>query len=201
MSAPAFVPHEAPAPSRTVPGAVEALQAHLLSLSHLISAIGEDAYRATPSRSSGSVGEHVRHCLDHARALVSVAAHGDLSYDSRLRGTRTETDPVLAADEIGSLCLDLQDLDTASLDRPIRLRTTTHEDGSVTRVKTTCGREVAFVLQHTIHHCAIIAILLDSMGVDVPTRFGYAPSTPSTGRELSPRELGRSLAKARPHAQ
>jgi hypothetical protein len=30
-----------------------------------------------------------------------------------------------------------------------------------------------------VHHCAVLSILLERIGVDVPARFGYAPSTPA----------------------
>jgi uncharacterized damage-inducible protein DinB len=46
-------------------------------------------------------------------------------------------------------------------------------------VRSSVGRELAFVVSHTIHHCAVIALLLRDLGVAVPPRFGYAPSTPS----------------------
>jgi hypothetical protein len=39
------------------------------------------------------------------------------------------------------------------------------------------GRELAFVLSHTVHHNALIAIMAQTLGVPVPARFGYAPST------------------------
>jgi uncharacterized damage-inducible protein DinB len=37
---------------------------------------------------------------------------------------------------------------------------------------------VAFVVSHTIHHLAVIALLLRDLAVEVPPRFGYAPTTP-----------------------
>jgi hypothetical protein len=42
----------------------------------------------------------------------------------------------------------------------------------------TLGRELAFVASHTIHHQALIAMLLGVQDVDAPDRLGYAPSTP-----------------------
>ena len=39
---------------------------------------------------------------------------------------------------------------------------------------------MVFVLQHTIHHQALVALLLAARGVAVPHTFGYAPSTPRT---------------------
>jgi hypothetical protein len=44
-------------------------------------------------------------------------------------------------------------------------------------VETTVGREFAFVLSHTVHHNALIAVIAKLLGVQVPERFGYAPST------------------------
>ena len=49
--------------------------------------------------------------------------------------------------------------------------------GEPTRVDTTLGRELAFVISHTIHHNALIAILVKLLGHSVPATFGYAPST------------------------
>jgi uncharacterized damage-inducible protein DinB len=40
------------------------------------------------------------------------------------------------------------------------------------------GRELAFVLNHTVHHQALLAVLLAVQGRRVPVGFGYAPSTP-----------------------
>jgi uncharacterized damage-inducible protein DinB len=42
----------------------------------------------------------------------------------------------------------------------------------------TRARELAFVVSHTIHHQAIIALLMSFQGLAVPAQFGYAPSTP-----------------------
>jgi uncharacterized damage-inducible protein DinB len=42
----------------------------------------------------------------------------------------------------------------------------------------TLARELAFVLNHTIHHQAMIGLLASLHGCDVPDGFGYAPSTP-----------------------
>jgi len=47
-------------------------------------------------------------------------------------------------------------------------------------VKAIVARELAFVMNHTIHHQAIIALLLEFQGREpLDDRFGYAPSTPS----------------------
>ena len=155
-----------------------ALREHLEGLRDLLVRIPADSYRVTPAKVSGSVGAHVRHCLDHATALLSYSAGGELTYDSRLRGTDVEMDVRAAIGEIKRLHLALSDLDPSCLDQPIVLRSIMQREGGSVFVKTTLGRELAFVTQHTIHHCAIIGLLLEQVGVSVPRLFGYAPSTP-----------------------
>jgi uncharacterized damage-inducible protein DinB len=171
-----------PAPWRTKPALVDALQAQLHSLARLVESLGEHTYRAAPRASSGSAGEHVRHCLDHARALIGGMAARQMSYDSRLRGTAVETDPRAAGEEIDRLCAALDRLNTDDMRTSLILETQTHHGAPPTRVETTIGRELAFVAQHTIHHCATLAVLLEGMGIAVPERFGYAPSTPDSPR-------------------
>ena len=39
----------------------------------------------------------------------------------------------------------------------------------------TLGRELAYVNSHTIHHQALIAVLLELAGVPVPDHLGLAP--------------------------
>jgi uncharacterized damage-inducible protein DinB len=73
----------------------------------------------------------------------------------------------------------VEDLDDVPFDRPVRLHLVTDANRTGTEVVTTVGREVAYVVQHTIHHCALIAVLLERAGLTPPPRFGYAPSTPS----------------------
>jgi uncharacterized damage-inducible protein DinB len=163
------------------PSIVAALRAELRSLRAVVAAVPEDAYRATPRRSSGSIGEQVRHSLDHVRALVESADRSSLSYDRRARGTRIETHPHAAADEIVALLVGLQALDDGPLDRTLWLRMIPSRGESAVDVRTTMEREVAFVVQHLIHHAAIIALLFEDLGCPVPPHFGLAPSTPSRG--------------------
>ena len=164
---------------------LNALEDQMRSLRDLVEALPEHTFRSTPSDSSGSVGEHVRHCLDHVRALTSSADTSEISYDSRLRGTAVETDPVAARDEIDRQIAALNGLNDAVLSRTLILRTLMRSGSSPVCVCTTIEREAVFVVQHTIHHCATMAVLLERMRISVPQGFGYAPSTPLP--QLSPR--------------
>ena len=156
----------------------DALRDQLLSLRELIETVPEHTFRASPGQSSGSVGEHVRHCLDHVRSLTTALKEDEISYDSRLRGTAVETSPVAAIAEINRLLEAAYDVDEAARARTLMLRTLVSRGTPPVRVRTTVEREAIFVVQHTIHHCATMAVLLERMRVVVPHDFGYAPSTP-----------------------
>lgn len=73
--------------------AIEALRGHLGGLRAVVAALPPAQYTAVPSALSGSVGAHVRHCVDDARAILQYRPGGDVSYDARLRGTSIEHDP------------------------------------------------------------------------------------------------------------
>ena len=70
---------------------------------------------------SGSIGEHVRHCLDHVSALLAADPSRTLSYDRRQRGTTVETDPGEALRQILQLKSALDAWSTRSLDEPLRV--------------------------------------------------------------------------------
>ena len=159
-------------------GALSALAALLGQLRDVIVLLPVHCYRAQPApRVSGSIGAHVRHTLDHVSALLATIEGEELSYEHRKRGTRAESDSFAALIAIERLLARIEALENVSLDRPIAFATVFDATWPATWVRTTLAREVAFVIQHTIHHCAIIAVLLDAQGVAVPYGFGVAPST------------------------
>jgi uncharacterized damage-inducible protein DinB len=128
---------------------------------------------------SGSIGSHVRHCLDHVEALERALVRGVCCYDDRVRGTAMEDDPAIACARLKACQLRLTNLDPELLLTPLTLSAVIDANGTSVRALTTVAREIAFVISHTIHHAAIIAVLLDDMGHDRPPRFGMAPTTPA----------------------
>jgi uncharacterized damage-inducible protein DinB len=155
-----------------------ALASLLDQLRDVITLMPISMYLARPAaRVSGSVGEHVRHCLDHVAALTVCLEGDELCYDRRKRGTTVEIDPTSALNEIERLLFRLDRLTGTSLDRPITLAAQLQHDAPTVTMRSTVARELAFVIQHTIHHCALIAVLLEWQGWHVPYGFGLAPST------------------------
>ena len=150
----------------------------LEQLRELISIMPNAMYIAQPAaRVSGSIGEHVRHSLDHVSAFAAALAGEELSYDHRLRGTTLEVDPRTAVNEIDRLFVRLERVPPTSLDRQVTLSSLVAVGRPPLTMRTTIARELAFVVQHTIHHCALIAVLVEWQGGRVPHGFGVAPST------------------------
>lgn len=169
----------ATAPAATASEGVTVLRHLLDQLVTLLLTIDRDVYVARPAPSvSGSVGEHVRHALDHVSALLGAGSATELSYDHRERGGQVEGSPSAAIGEALRLQAALARLDGAG-DAPIQVATRLTPAGDTVLSWSTHARELAFVISHTIHHCALMAVLLAVQGTPVPHRFGYAPSTPS----------------------
>jgi len=148
-------------------------------LDSLLTDVAPDVYCARFATDvSGSIGEHVRHCLDHVSALLGADRSTTLSYDRRERGTAVETDRTVAVRQIRHLKRGLEAWTTRWPDEPIRVTSMISPAGDAVTGWSTLARELAFVVSHTIHHQAIIGVLLAIHGHAVPDRFGHSPSTP-----------------------
>lgn len=150
----------------------------LHELRTVLSAMSDPQYRQRPVGAiDSSIGGHVRHCLDHFRALLRGVETGRINYDQRDRGTPIETDRRAALHAINDLSRRLDQFDAALLDRPIRVTLMLDDGVTVVDAASSAAREAAFVLSHTIHHNALLAAMFKTLGVRAPERFGYAPST------------------------
>jgi hypothetical protein len=160
------------------PAAVGPLTGLLDQLRDVVTLLPRSMYVARPAaRVSGSVGEHVRHCLDHVASLADGIEGESLSYDRRRRGTTVEIDPTTAVSEIERLLTRLERMPSTDVERSLTLTVMIDPHAPPVVMRSTLDREIAFVLLHTVHHCALIAVLLEWQGWRVPHDFGVAPST------------------------
>jgi uncharacterized damage-inducible protein DinB len=163
---------------RQLPTAILPLVTVLRQLADVIRAMTDDQYQRKPvGVVSSNVGGHVRHSLDHVDALLLAVVKSEISYDNRQRGTEVETSRVAALDAIQRQERELLAFPADVVHRPLRLSALVSSCLPSIEVETTVGRELAFVLSHTVHHNALIAVMALTLGVKVPERFGYAPST------------------------
>ena len=152
-------------------------------VSTLLASVDAAAYTASLLPGvSGSIGEHVRHLLDHVAAFVAPRSHSLLTYDQRERGTPIERDPRAAQRQIVRLKNALADAEGDDLDTAIAVLSTLARDEAPVLAWSTRKRELAFVISHTVHHQALIAVLLAFFGNGVPEGFGFAASTPAPAR-------------------
>lgn len=157
--------------------AIAPVQFVLGQLREVVDALGDDQYTRDPVATfSGSIGGHVRHCLDHINALVQGAEAGSVDYDHRERGTDVETDRAASIAEIDRLIAALKSLEGMEA-KDVAVKVMLSGDGVESTFSTTVGRELVFMLSHTIHHGAMIGGMVQAMGGKAPVGFGVAPST------------------------
>jgi uncharacterized damage-inducible protein DinB len=138
-----------------------------------VASLTEAQYANAPDGFHSSIGQHVRHILDHYRSLLN--AQGDLvDYEKRERNLDVQNDPKTALIHISQVSQQLFELPA----RRLRLQIEDcHADARMLTAETSTERELMFVLSHTVHHFAIIGIYLRVLGVAAPADFGVAPST------------------------
>lgn len=128
--------------------------------------------------SSGTIGAHVRHVIEHYQSFLKEPA--DIDYDERPRNQLLETNPVAALTTIEATSLELEALArqlTLHSVEPVLVSCATNTQFAAKPVHSSCARELIFLASHTTHHMAIIRILAKLQGKNVAENFGKAAST------------------------
>ena len=152
----------------------------------------DDAVYASAAEGAfqSSIGAHVRHNLDHFEAFFRGLPEGRIDYEHRRRDTRIAASTDCALGAVVGYLSALQSLAVNSKS-PLEIREES-EDGAETPtwLSSTLGRELQFLLGHTVHHHAIIALLADRHGIALPEGFGVAPSTQRFERRIEKAPAG-----------
>jgi hypothetical protein len=147
----------------------------------LIGRLADAQYAASPvGPFSGGVGAQFRHCLDFYDCFLQGLDAGEIDYRMRERDQRIETDRSHAVARTRSVCNALRLLTHDRMERVLRVRAEESGPASAEWAESSAGRELQFLTSHTIHHFALIALLLANQGFDVAREFptlGVAPST------------------------
>lgn len=139
--------------------------------------------RAPRDLAVSGAGAHFRHIFDYYRCFLRDRESGRIDYDLRERDERFEREPKYAAKRMERVIGELSawlDANPEGLDgeRAVRIRVDAPEGlGESAWTPSTVGRELTQLLSHTIHHFALIALILKLEGVDCGSEFGVAPST------------------------
>ncbi len=149
------------------------LSQQLFSLNQLIAQLETEIFCKPMSEMGGSsIGQHVRHTLEIVNELISGYASGKVDYSKRKRDLKIETIPEYAM----NYCLNL--IENADLtNRTILFIDSDNE--IIEEIPSSFYRELNFVLDHTIHHLAIIKMALRILDLSHLTdeNFGMAYST------------------------
>lgn len=157
---------------------IEANAAFLLQAKRLLSALSDDEYaRRDPETGRGRIGAHLRHVLDHYDSLLAGAQSGVVDYDARRRDEALETSRTRAAARIDEVLAALRRLDRAACASPLAVHMDCAAGGARVPHGSTLGRELQFLASHTVHHYAVIGLVMASRGLVVDRDFGVAPST------------------------
>jgi uncharacterized damage-inducible protein DinB len=136
----------------------------------------------------GGVGAQFRHCLDFYDCFLRGLETGQIDYGQRERDTRIETDRHHAIARFQAVCEQLVGLSAERLERPVKVKAEDDTRGAPEWSPSSPARELQFLISHTIHHYALIAVMLrtqaDEIGQEL-LEFGVAPSTLSYWKEAT----------------
>lgn len=151
---------------------------NLLEIKFMINKMDEPLYKVELTWLSGAtIGQHVRHILEFYDCLFAAKNQGFVNYDSRKRNLQLETDCSFAKNQIDEIINNLSSLES---NKSIFLEGNyTSETTANTTISTTFGRELAYCLEHSIHHQALIKIGLHELKLEniINENFGVAPAT------------------------
>ncbi len=142
----------------------------------LTAQIDRHTYQYAPE-GHGSIGEHLRHCVDHFDCFFHDYESGVIDYDARARSNVIETDPTAAGVALQSILRQLSTLTSDTLDRPVVIRQTSAPNESPIEMQSTLSRELVFLSGHTVHHLALMVLIAERAGAAPSTELGVAYST------------------------
>ncbi len=146
----------------------------------LLTEVSDDQYSSNDGKYNKSgIGRHFRHIIEHYISLLNEQ-DGHVDYDARERNLRLEVDREFMISTMREIMENLQVFSTNpdALDKLITVRSNEgvgEENSPLSR--STIRRELQFLISHTVHHYALIGLILKTMGFNPSPEFGVAPST------------------------
>ncbi len=157
---------------------IEATLSNLFNIRYYLGNLSPDRYREPLEiLSLASIGEHTRHILEFYQCLLGQCESGSINYDHRVRNKLIQEDPDIASQALDEI---MEALPGCAIDQQLQLEICYDQDQQETvAVTTSMERELAYNLEHVIHHLAIIKIGLSVIAprMELPEGFGVAPST------------------------
>ncbi len=123
---------------------------------------------------NNTIGQHVRHIIELFQCLESGYDEGMVNYEKRRRDLLIETDKEFAARLLQDI---FSNLSRANKELILEAIYDEHATEPIT-ISTNYYREIAYNLEHTIHHMALIRVGVNEVSaIELPEDFGVASST------------------------
>lgn len=161
----------------------KAVQNVFLQLSETLNMLSDDQYiRQSHTLSHATIGQHTRHIIEMFICLENGYESGTVNYEKRKRDTRIETDKAFAGELLDAICKGL-----TKPDKELKMEAAYCEDSDdLITFSTNYHREIAYNLEHTIHHMALIKVGIRELSdIKLPEGFGVASSTMKYKKECA----------------
>ena len=151
------------------------IQHVFVQLSEILNQLTHEEYvQPIKTLLNASIGHHVRHIIELFQCLEKGYDVGVVNYEKRKRDHQIEIDKQLAA----ALLKDIYQ----KVERPDKELIFEAEDycdaGEAVTIPSNYYRELAYNLEHTIHHMALIRVGISEVSsLTLPDEFGVAYST------------------------
>jgi len=153
-------------------------QENLNIIKQLLHKLSSGQYTHSSSTLFGaSIGQHVRHILEFYQVVLKGIESKRINYDERERNVLIETNTEVAIECIEDICNKIEQ-HTTNQDLILNANFCTENDQPI-QIKTTYFRELAYCLEHSIHHQALIKVGLLEVNCMhyIDDAFGLAPAT------------------------
>jgi len=151
------------------------IQQVFAQLSETLNQLSNEEYiRSSRILLNATIGQHVRHIIELFQCLEKGYDEGIVNYEKRKRDYQIETNKELAA---ASLKTVYQNMERPN--KEIILEAEDYYDTmEIVSIPSNYYRELAYNLEHTIHHMALIRVGVNEVSsVKLPGEFGIAYST------------------------
>lgn len=129
------------------------------------------------------IGAHIRHVHDHFKALHEGKKSGTVDYNRRNRNSQAETNIAICEAEHQWVLAAMSDAIPCNHALKVISEIDCFERNN-TEIPSSLDRELLYLINHTIHHVAIIKLILEHHRIDVPDYIGLAPSTATYLRQI-----------------
>jgi len=171
------------------------IESNLQVLQDLKSFLQEIDYHTYTEKSelffNAGIGQHCRHIIEFYQCLIEQLNSGTICYDKRQRQMLLEESSLAATDAVTDI---MNWLEQVPVDQKLQLSFCHSKDAEseISYISSSLYRELAFNIEHAIHHMAIIKIAAKILNpeIEIPAHFGVAPSTIRHYRQQEPSVAG-----------